>query len=81
MTVDFLLFITSHFTTNAQIITHLNQYTHEQKLSWSVSRSLRSRGVANGLKVIKKCAGDVSVRFQLELNTLGFLGTAARKEI
>jgi len=46
----FLLFMKSNFTTNAQIVIHLNQRTHGHNSSWSVSRSLRPRGVTNGLK-------------------------------
>jgi hypothetical protein len=53
VTVDLLLFLTSHFTTNAQSIIHLNQCTHGHNLSWSPSCSLRSRGVANGLKKMR----------------------------
>jgi len=44
ITVEFLLFIKSQFTINAQNIAHLNYYTHVKIRSWTVTHIQRFWG-------------------------------------
>ena len=80
VTDEFLLFIACTLYNKCSKYHPPESVHFGHDLSWSVSRSLRSPGVANGLKGVKKCVGLVSVHFQLELNTLGPLGTPAPKK-
>ena len=67
-----LLFISSQLTTNAQNVLHHNQARTDKSHRglWHPFRG--PRVVVNHLTGIK-CAGEVSLHFQMELNTLGLL--------
>jgi hypothetical protein len=73
MSVEFLLFIKTQFTTNAQSIFYLTQCTHGQVWSWTVPRILWSREGCKCFDRHHHRFGEVSFHFKLELNTLGFL--------
>jgi len=78
MTAQFLLFIKSQFTTNAQNILHVYN-THvvmaDQGLSHSFQKRRRSCVWYNRHK---KCVGEGFLHFQLEVNTLGCLQSPHR---
>ena len=70
----------SRVTTNTWKYLPFESMHSGHNLSWSVSRSVTTRRVANCFKGIRKCVVELSVRFQLELNKLGSLGTPTHKK-
>jgi hypothetical protein len=71
ITVEFLLFSKTIFTTNAQNVLHLDQCTHGHVWSWTVAGFLK---VLRRLQMVWqawKCVGELSLCYQLELNKLG----------
>jgi len=79
--VEFLAFIKSQFTTVAQNVLHLNQSTHGHIKSWTVAPFQRPQVVANGSDRHKKCVGEVSLNFQLQLNILEVLSVPPDKNL
>jgi hypothetical protein len=72
ITVQLLAFIKLQFTAVAQNVLHLNQCTHGHVKSWTAAPFQRPWVVANGSDRHKKCVGEVSLNFQLQLNILSF---------
>jgi hypothetical protein len=60
LAVDSLLFIKSHFTTNAQNVLHLNQSMRGHFRSWNAALFQKSQGSCEWFDKHKKCAGEVS---------------------
>jgi len=79
VSVQFLLFIKSQFTTDAQNILDLNQCTPGHVCSWTTRRFQRSWGVCEWCDRHKKCVAAVAAHFQLELNTLACLSDPTDK--
>ena len=73
ITVEWLSFIRSHFTTNAQYFLHLNQGTHGHIRPLSGMPFQRSWDGCEWLGKHQKCVCDLPLDFQFELNTQGFL--------
>jgi hypothetical protein len=73
ITVRFLLFVKPQFRTDAQTVLHLIQCTHGYVWSWTVAHFRRSWGGCEWFDRRLKCFREVSLCFQLQLNTLGFL--------
>jgi hypothetical protein len=71
MTVEFLKFIMSQFTTNAQNILQLNQRTQAHVWLWTVAPFQKSRGGCGWFYRHKNCVElSLHFHFQLEPNTL-----------
>jgi hypothetical protein len=78
---EFILITKSQFTTNAHNVLHLNQRTHWHVWSWTVAHFQRSWGGWEWIDMHKKCFGEVSLYFQLELNALGALSAPTDKSL
>ena len=61
----------SQFTTNAQSVLPVSPCTLEHVYSWTVAPLQRSRSGCEWFEGHQICAGKVSLRFKLKLNTLG----------
>jgi hypothetical protein len=75
ITIGFLLFIKSQFTINAQNVLHLNQLRPGHTWSWTTVPFQWSPGEGGSKRFgrHKKCVGEVSLHFQLELNAVEVL--------
>jgi hypothetical protein len=73
ITVEFLAFVKSQFTTVTQNVHHLNHCMHGHVKSWTAAPFQRPWVVTNGSDRHQKCVGEVSLNFQLQLNILGFV--------
>ena len=71
--VELLLFINSQFTTKAQNIPHRNQSMHGHVRRWPGAPFQWSPGSCERFDGLKKCVGEGSLHFQLQLNTRRFL--------
>ena len=76
MTVEFLLFIKSQFTTNAQNGLHLNPCTRGH-LTAAPFQS--SRSSCQWFDWNQKCVDEVSLHFQLEVKALGIISVPTYK--
>jgi len=71
--VGFLLFIKSQFTRNSPSPLHLYQFTPWTRLTMDCRTISRSRSGCEWFDRHKNFLDKVSLHFQLDLNTLGFL--------
>jgi hypothetical protein len=72
--------MTSQFTTNAKNFLQVNSQMHTSDRG--LSHTFKGHwAVANGLRCIKKCVGEMSVHFLLELNRLGCLSVPTDKVV
>jgi hypothetical protein len=81
ITVEFLLFIKSQFTTVAHSILPLNQCSHGHVCLLTVASFQKSRGGCEWLHRRKQCVDEVSLHLQLELSTLGFVSVATGRTL
>ena len=79
ISVEFTLYIKSQFTTDAQNVSHLNQCTHGHVWSCTVALLQKAGGGGEWFDTHEKCVGEVSLHFQLELNTLEVLNVVRDK--
>jgi hypothetical protein len=79
----FLLCIKTWFTTVASNVLHhhLWQRSNGHFRSWTVAHFHRSRGVCQCFDRHQKCFGEVSLHFQLEMDTLGVVSVSTDKNL
>jgi hypothetical protein len=75
------LFIKSQFITGAPNILHLNQCTHGHVWSRTVAPFQRSWRTCEWFDRHQNYAGEASLRFQLQLNKLGYLSAPTNKNL
>jgi hypothetical protein len=79
--IESLLFIKWNFTTNAHNVLSLNHCAHWHVLSQTVLPCHRSQGGWEWRDSRKNCVGEMSLHFQSELKTLGFLSFPTDKNL
>ena len=79
----FLLCIKTWFTTVASNVLHhhLWQCSNGHVRSWTVAHFYRSRGGCQWFDRHQKCVGEVSLHFQLEMDTLGVVSVSTDKNL